>query len=184
MRCFTALATERRRVVECRRFLTSLLLAWMVSPLGADDPRSSGQATVDFSRDILPILSDNCFQCHGPDEKARKAKLRFDTKEGAFRVKDGKTVIVPGKSAESELVRRITTTDMDDRMPPAKSNHKLTARQIELLTRWVDEGAKWGGHWAFNPISTPKPAPVKKKSWPVNDIDRFVLARLEQEGLA
>src|SRR5216110_203044 len=116
MRCFTALATERRRVVECRRFLTSLLLAWMVSPLGANDPRSSGQATVDFSRDILPVFSDNCFQCHGPDEKARKAKLRLDTQEGAFRVKNGNAVIVSGQSAESDLFRRITAVDPDDLM--------------------------------------------------------------------
>src|SRR5712692_434048 len=74
----------------------------------------SGQ--VDFSRDVLPILSDNCYQCHGPDEKARKAKLRFDTKEGAFRLKDGKTVIVPGKSAASELVTRVTSSDPEEVM--------------------------------------------------------------------
>src|SRR5438067_8570649 len=88
--------------------------------------------TVDFTRDIRPILSDNCYQCHGPDEKARKAKLRLDVKEGAFRVKDGKTVIVSGKSAESELIRRVTNTDPDEVMPPLKSNRKLTAAQIEL----------------------------------------------------
>src|SRR5438874_711493 len=90
--------------------------------------------SVDFSRDILPIFSENCIQCHGPDEKARKAKLRFDIREGAFRVKDGKSVIVPGKSSESELVRRTTTTDPDEHMPPAKTNQKLTARQISLIT--------------------------------------------------
>ena len=145
---------------------------------------SADEKFVDFSREIQPILSDNCYQCHGPDEKARKAKLRFDTKEGAFRLSDGKSVIIPGKSVESELVRRITTTDPDDHMPPPKSNHKLTARQIEILTRWIDEGAKWGAHWAFNPIASPKPPSVKNKKWPNNDIDRFILARLEQEGLA
>ncbi len=138
---------------------------------------------VNFSRDIHPIFSDNCFQCHGPDEKARKAKFRLDTKEGAFRLKDGKTVIVPGKSAESELFRRITTGDPDDLMPPPESNHKLTPKQIDLIKVWIDEGAKWGRHWAFNPIESPRPPRTKNQRWPVNEIDRFVLARLEQEGL-
>src|SRR6266581_2868818 len=146
--------------------------------------RAAGKGRVDFSRDILPILSDNCFQCHGPDEKARKGKLRLDTKEGAFRVKDGKSVIIPGKSSESELFRRITTKDPDDLMPPPESIHKLTTRQIALIHQWIDEGAPWGRHWAFNPIQAPKAPRVKNKHWPVNDIDRFVLARLEQEGLA
>src|SRR3954467_14688899 len=85
-----------------------------------------------FDRDILPILSDNCYQCHGPDEKARKAKLRLDTKEGAFRVKDDVAVIVPGKPVESELVRRITSKDPDEVMPSPKSNRKLTPQQIDL----------------------------------------------------
>src|SRR6266481_3111088 len=104
---------------------------------------------VDFNRDIRPILSDDCYQCHGPDEKARKAKLRLDTKEGAFRLKDGKGILIPGKSAESELIRRVTNTDPDEVMPPPKSNRKLTAAQIDLLRRWIDQGAKWGLHWAF-----------------------------------
>ena len=119
------------------------VLALVAVPVRAADP------PVDFARDVLPILSDNCFHCHGPDEKARKAKLRLDTKEGAFRVRDGEAVIVPGKSAESELVRRITADDPDEVMPPPKSNRKLTPQQIETLKRWVDQGAKWGQHWAF-----------------------------------
>jgi hypothetical protein len=146
--------------------------------------QSAGKGGVDFSRDILPVFSENCFKCHGPDEKARKAKLRLDTKEGAFRLKDGKAVIVPGKSAESELFRRITTRDQDDLMPPPESHHQLTAKQIGLIQQWIDQGAKWGRHWAFNPIEALEPPPVKNKHWPVNDIDRFVLARLEQEKFA
>src|SRR4051812_48982656 len=94
-----------------------LLVCGAIPVRGADAP-------VDFTRDVLPILSDNCFFCHGPDEKARKAKLRFDTKEGAFRVRDGEAVIVPGKSGESELVRRITARDDDEKMPPPKSARK------------------------------------------------------------
>jgi len=176
----------RGRVVWWLRCLTSLLLVakapgFTAAAVGRDSP-AKGEA--DFSRDVLPIFSDNCFKCHGPDEKARKAKLRLDTKEGAFRVKDGKTVIVPGKSAESELFSRIITRDPDDLMPPPESNHKLTVKQIELVRRWIDGGAKWGRHWAFNPITPPAPPRVKNKHWPVNEIDRFVLARLDVEKLA
>jgi hypothetical protein len=141
-------------------------------------------ASVEYDRDIRPILSDNCYQCHGPDEKARKAKLRLDLKESAFRVQDGIAVIKPGKSAESELVRRISTSDTDDLMPPPKSNHKLTPKQIDVIKQWIDSGAKWSGHWAFNPIQSPKPPVVKNARWPANEIDHFILARLEQEKLS
>src|SRR6266404_618741 len=178
-------ATKQGRVDRCARFLASLMVAAAVSALAAT-PQSRNtpdKATVDFSRDILPIFSDNCFKCHGPDEKSRKGKLRLDTKEGAFRVKDGQSVIVPGKGAGSELFRRITTTNQDDLMPPSESNRKLTAKQIELIKRWIDQGAKWGQHWAFNPIANPKPPAVKNRRWPVNEIDWFVLARLDREGL-
>jgi hypothetical protein len=150
------------------RPLGLLLLALAAGPLRAGDP------PVDFGRDVLPILSDNCFFCHGPDEKARKAKLRLDTKEGAFRVRDGEAVIVPGKSAESELVRRLTAEDAGERMPPPKANRKLSARQIDTLKRWVDQGAKWGQPWAFTPL--------RKPDGP-GSIDHFIRARLEKEGL-
>src|SRR5215470_14191957 len=134
-------------------------------------------APIEYDRDIRPIFSDNCYQCHGPDEKARKAKLRLDMKESVFRVQDGVTVIKPGKSAESELVRRITTSDTDDLMPPPRSNHKLTPKQIELIRQWIDSGAKWSQHWAFNTIQSPKVPAVKDSHWPANDIDRFIVAR-------
>src|SRR5438445_2705197 len=94
------------------------------------------QAKLNFSRDIHPILSNNCFPCHGPDEKARKGKLRLDTKDGAF-----EKVVVPGKPEASTLVQRITSADPQEAMPPAKSGKKLTPREVEVLTRWVKEGA-------------------------------------------
>lgn len=141
-------------------------------------------ASIEYDRDIRPILSDNCYQCHGPDEKARKAKLRLDVKESALRVQDGIAVIKPGNSTESELVRRITTSDTDDLMPPPKSNHKLTPKQIDLIKQWIDSGAKWSQHWAFNPIQSPKLPAIKNTRWPANEIDHFVLARLEQENLS
>src|SRR4051812_43443385 len=138
---------------------------------------------VSYDRDILPILSDNCYACHGPDEKARKAKLRLDTKEGAFRVKDDVAVIVPGKSAESELFRRISSHDPDEVMPPPKSNHKVTPAQIDLLKRWIDQGAKWGVHWSFVPPVRPELPKTQLQGWSRNGIDSFVLSRLESEGL-
>src|SRR5438128_5636971 len=114
---------------------------------------AAGGQPVQFSRDILPLLSQNCFQCHGPDEKARKAKLRLDTQDGA------RKVVVPGKRADSELVRRIAAEDPEERMPPLKSGRKLTALQKELLARWIDQGAAWGKHWAYEtPVRPALPA--------------------------
>src|SRR4051812_21383558 len=108
---------------------TITLLLTLLAPLA--DP-----GKVDFARDVLPILSDNCFHCHGPDAKARKAGLRLDTKEGAFKARKGRTTIVPGKSADSELIRRVASTDADERMPPPDSNRHLTAKQVETLRKW------------------------------------------------
>ena len=115
-----------------RRYCYYLAIALAVPRLFA--AVSSARHTVDFNRDIQPILADNCYSCHGPDEKKRKAKLRLDTKEGAFRIKDGKAVIVRGQSAQSELYRRISASaEDDDHMPPVKSKRHLTAGQIESI---------------------------------------------------
>ena len=139
-------------------------------------------ASVDYGRDVLPILSDKCYHCHGPDEKARKAKLRFDVKESALRTNE--PVIIPGRGSASELVRRITTTNLDDKMPPPESNRSLTPKQIETLTHWIDEGAKWGQHWAFVPPRRPEvPRVESPKSKVQNPIDAFVIARLQKEGV-
>jgi hypothetical protein len=143
---------------------------------------------VDFSRDILPILSDKCFLCHGPDANTRKADLRLDIREGALRTEA--PVIVPGNSTESELFLRISSEDELDVMPPPKSNRKLAKAQVELLRQWIDSGANWGQHWAFVPLrsqtqSQVPPSPdARRPDWPRNDIDRFILARLERERLA
>src|SRR5881396_4347736 len=117
------------------------------------DSKNSALKPVDFNRDIRPILSDTCFACHGPDEKQRMAKLRFDTKEGAFAKPD---VIVPGDSGKSRLVQRITAADESFRMPPPFSGRTLTDKQITLLRRWIDEGAKWETHWAYVPPRRPE----------------------------
>jgi hypothetical protein len=145
------------------------------------DSRVAADGAVDFNRDVRPILSDNCFQCHGPDDGSRMARLRFDTKEGAF-AKAG--VIIAGDAANSRLMKRVTSTNADLVMPPTGAGHKLTEAQINTLRRWIDEGAAWGSHWAFIPPRRVALPEVKNKAWARNAIDAFALARLEKEGLS
>ena len=150
-----------------------------------DCARAANNGTIDFGRDILPILSQNCFHCHGPDEGTREAKLRLDTHEGVLRERNDITVVVPGHPEKSELILRITSTDPDEAMPPADSNKKLTPAQIELLKRWVAEGARWGKHWAYQAPERPAVPAVRETAPvpPTNAIDHFVRARLEREGI-
>ncbi|MFT5467874.1 MAG: hypothetical protein ACI8UO_002981 [Verrucomicrobiales bacterium] len=138
------------------------------------------QAPVDFNREIRPILANNCYFCHGPDEEERKADLRLDTFAGA--TKDG--AIVPGKPDESELIFRVTeAADHEDLMPPTKSNKaRLTSEQVATLRRWIAEGGEYQGHWAFEPIADVEP-PKVEGDWVKNPIDQFIQARLEKEGL-
>jgi mono/diheme cytochrome c family protein len=166
-----------------RAWAVAALALWpLLVPRAAEGQAAKGR--IDFSRQIRPILSENCFECHGPDDRARKARLRLDTKQGAFgRLRHGGHAVVPGKAAESELVVRITAADPSERMPPAKSKKRLTPEQIDLLRRWVEQGAKWSEHWAFVPPQRPPLPPVKDRAWPRNTLDTFVLARLEKEGL-
>jgi hypothetical protein len=138
---------------------------------------------VDFNREIRPILSDNCFHCHGPDEANRKVGLRLDTKDGAFAKRGDTAVILPGNSKDSRLVQRITHEKKVLRMPPAYSNLSLTPAQIDVMKRWIDEGAKWETHWAFSAPKKVEPPPVRNAAWSRNPIDRFLYARLEKEGL-
>ena len=144
------------------------------------DQKPATTAPIDFNRDISPILSDACFACHGPDTAQRKAGLRFDTKDGAF-ARTG--VIVPGDSSNSRLIKRVAAPNPETRMPPADSGKTLSTRQVELLRRWIDEGAKWNTHWAYLPPKRHEPPSVAMASWPRNPIDNFVLARLEREGV-
>lgn len=143
-------------------------------------------ATVDFNRDIRPILSDKCFTCHGPDKANRVTQLRFDTEEGAKQpLSDGRFAIVAGAPDNSELVRRIASDDEAVRMPPAAAGHaKLSEREIGLVRRWIEQGAKWQRHWSFIPPRRPELPRVKNRGWIQNPIDAFVLQRLEREKLA
>jgi hypothetical protein len=144
----------------------------------------SGAKPVDFNRDIRPILSDKCFVCHGLDAPAKKIKLRLDSEVAATAdLGGGRHAIVPGEPNKSELVKRVTHADEARRMPPADSGRALTKREVDLLTEWIRQGAKWRAHWAFVAPVRPEPPPVKNAAWPKNAIDHFVLARLEREGL-
>ena len=145
---------------------------------------SAAEAKIDFNRDIRPILSDNCYACHGPDESHREGGFRLDRKDSAFGKADSDSVvIVPGKPEASELIVRIVTDDVDLRMPPADSTKSLSEDQIDLLKRWVEQGATWQEHWAFIPPVKREPPTVSRADWVRNPIDSFILKRLDYEWL-
>ena len=162
------------------------LRGWLLVILGSSGFSRSSHAVeaISFSRDVMPILSEHCFQCHGPDEKARKAKLRLDSREGVLLSgKDGVAAVIPGQSRRSKLVQRIESTHADELMPPPENKHPLKREQIALLKRWIDEGAVWGKHWAFEKPVRPSLPQVKQRAWPRNDLDYFVLRQIEKESL-
>jgi Protein of unknown function (DUF1553)/Protein of unknown function (DUF1549)/Planctomycete cytochrome C len=141
-------------------------------------------AKLSFNRDIRPILADKCFKCHGPDAKQGKGKLRLDNERDAKGpAASGSAAIVSGKIEESELFARITSQDADERMPPKDSGKSLSAAEINLLKKWIEEGAAYEGHWAFTPPVRPALPAVKNRGWCRNPIDFFILAKLEANGL-
>ncbi len=167
------------------KLCVSLLLAGAAVFAFWPAPKLTAAAAQDvqFNRDIRPILSGSCFQCHGPDEKNRKAGLRLDTFEGATKDRSGYKAIAPGKPDDSELLKRVTAHDASV-MPPASSKKAaITPQQADLLRSWIAQGAKYQGHWAFQPLAKIQPPAVKNTKWVRNDIDRFILARLEREGM-
>ena len=140
---------------------------------------------VDFNFQVRPILSDKCFNCHGPDSRQRKAGLRLDTKEGALgENRSGGRAIVPGNVEESDLIARIRADDPSERMPPKSLGRSLSTAEIDVLRRWIEQGADWKPHWAFLPPHAAPIPDVKNASWPRNPIDSFVLARLDAVGLS
>ena len=143
------------------------------------------EARLDFNRDVRPILSDRCFACHGPDGEDRQAGLRLDDREAAAaELASGARAIVPGDPKQSEIIARITSTDPDVVMPPPRLNKPITPAEAEILKRWIAEGAEYRGHWAFERLERPAVPDVKNTAWPRTPIDRFILTRLEHEGLA
>ncbi|WP_422926600.1 PSD1 and planctomycete cytochrome C domain-containing protein [Singulisphaera sp. PoT] len=141
-------------------------------------------ATIDFGKQIRPILSNACFQCHGPDANERQAELRLDLRDGAINPSEsGKPAIVPGKPDESPLLKRIHAKNKNLLMPPAESNKSLTEEQKGLLKAWIEQGAKYETHWSFTPPTRPSTPKSAEKGWVRNTIDRFILAKLDSEGL-
>lgn len=157
--------------------LAGALLAWISRSDAAPAP-------IDFNREIRPILSEHCFTCHGPDDGKRKAGLRLDSEQEAFKtLKSGGRAVVAGDLKNSLLVTRIHTSDADELMPPPKHGKPLNSQQIELLTKWVEQGAHWQKHWAFVPPQRPEIPKTKDKSWGRNALDQFILKKLEDSGL-
>ncbi len=171
-----------RRLSYGRIVLASTLVCFGMCGPVALSAAEEGKKTVDFDRDIRPILSDNCYSCHGPDQEHRKAKLRLDTREGVFGKDKQEGVVKPGSLDESELLQRILSTEKDETMPPPETNKKLKPEQVELVKAWILQGAPYKGHWAFEvPV---KPAePAVESTWARNPIDRFLLAEMKNKGL-
>jgi hypothetical protein len=159
------------------------LVAVIAIGLAVASQAHGAETPLSFNRDVRPILSDNCFSCHGFDPKNRKAGRRLDTPDGATAEHEGVRAIVPGDLAKSELWQRLNSTDNDDVMPPPKSHKTVTAAQKETLKRWIEQGAKYEAHWSFIPVTAVDVPQVQRSEWPRNDIDHFILARLEKEDL-
>ena len=157
-------------------------LCLLVAPLSAEPALNRGE-TVEFQREVRPVLADNCFACHGPDANARQAGLRLDTRDGAFADRGGYRIIVPGNSAESRLYQRMSHPEGVARMPPPTAGRRPTAEQVETIRAWIDQGAAWRSHWAYEPVSRPAPPEAGALGPAEGEIDAFVLARLREAGL-
>lgn len=163
---------RKYRMLQSSRASISLALFWSIAlaaPAAADD--------ILFNRDIRPILSEHCFQCHGPDSASRQADLRLDDAEYA------RKILVAGQGQPSEFARRILSTDPDERMPPAESGKALSEAQKQLLVRWVESGSEFQPLWSFMAPQRPSLPRVEQVEWVRGDLDRFILHRLEKEGL-
>lgn len=168
--------------MRCRRALIAVCIV-LTAASACGDETAGGVDRVDYNRQVRHILSRNCYACHGPDSAARKVNLRLDTRAGALAPRPGGPAIVPGEADESKLVMRVLSFDESYKMPPPESGKQLTDEEIDLLTRWIDQGAKYADHWAFVPPTRPDPPTLRESSWPRNAIDSFILARLERDGI-
>ncbi|UUO06435.1 PSD1 and planctomycete cytochrome C domain-containing protein [Blastopirellula sp. J2-11] len=159
------------------RIALLLVLSLPVCTAAAEPP--------DFAQEVLPILSARCFACHGPDTEVREAGLRLDVRKDAIRALDsGVAAIVPGSSDESELIQRVFTSDEFSQMPPPETGKSLTTQEKEILKRWVEDGAPYAEHWSFQTVQRPELPNVGGDDWPRNEIDHFVLARLQSAGMS
>ncbi len=169
-----------------RRISVSAIVAcvWVLFNLLNTPIPSVAQEKVDYNRDIRPLLSNTCYQCHGPDNKTREAGLRLDQQtEALAKLESGGHAIVPGNKEKSALYQRLIAKDPAERMPPEEIGKTLSAKEVELIGKWIDQGAPWRGHWSFiAPVQT-KPPQTKWQNLTQNPVDQFLFARLEKEGL-
>jgi hypothetical protein len=180
--------SAHRYLVLC--FAFCLGIGGATGHLSAEEASNGNSAVaedrIDFTLEIRPILSNKCFQCHGPDEGSRESELRLDAKAELFKDLGGHQAVVPGKPEESELLRRVTSDEDYERMPPIDSDYPpLTPAEIDVLRRWIEQGAEWEEHWAFVAPSRPdlpQTQEVNGRSWGVNEIDAFTLSRMQQKG--
>ncbi|MFL3667147.1 MAG: c-type cytochrome domain-containing protein, partial [Verrucomicrobiota bacterium] len=158
------------------------ILALPLNSIATTD--ATKERPVNFNQAISPILSKHCLECHGPDANQRKARLRLDIYDKAISPRKSKpAAILPGNSAESLLVERITSKNSDERMPPPGNGTKLSEIEIEMLKTWIDEGASYQRHWAFETVADQQLPRVRDNAWPSQSIDHFILAKLEQVEL-
>lgn len=169
----------QRVVQNCLLWLAALVLL----PLATAQAEEQTPPPVDFGRDIQPILSDRCFQCHGPDNKNRQAELRLDTQSGILaQLPSSSRAVVPGQPDQSALYERVASSDPDIQMPPPDSGLKVTKEQAELIRRWIQQGAPYHQHWAFERPRRALLPQVQQRDWPQQPLDYFVLAELERRG--
>ncbi|MBU6179971.1 MAG: DUF1549 domain-containing protein, partial [Verrucomicrobia bacterium] len=161
-----------------KRVWTILLLSGLIPGLSA-----VAEEKIDFNRQIRPLISNHCVACHGPDDKERKADLRLDTVEGATADLGGYAAVVPGKPDESEMLLRILSEDDEEVMPPPKKGKRFTHEQADLIRRWIAQGGDYEKHWSYEPPVKHEVPAAADTAQPVNEIDRFLLAQLEKEGL-
>ncbi len=167
---------------DCTSLMIGRLFISLACFAAAFSPLVWAEEAVSFNRHVRSILSENCYYCHGPDEETQEADLRLDTFAGATRDLGGYAAIVPGDPDASELIYRIE--DHGDPMPPKKSKKAINPEQLDTLKRWIKQGAKYEPHWSFMPVKAVTPPEPQNSAWVKNEIDRFVLSRLEREGIA
>jgi hypothetical protein len=172
------LGAPMRSIAMMVTLTASALIFLTASSRAANEP-----GRVDFNRDIRPVLSESCYQCHGPDRNKRKADLRLDARDGLFRSTPVSTIVVAGKPDQSELLSRITSEDSDTRMPPPKNGSQLSSEHIELIKRWIEQGAEWKGHWAYLANSRPAVPDADIHHRATGAIDRFIRVRLQAQKL-
>jgi len=172
------LAVRRALVLTLAPLLATLALT---AGEGRPEAPAASAEPVDFGGQVRPLLAERCFRCHGLDEQ--KGEVRLDQREAVFRDRDGWSVVVPGDADASELWYRVNADDPEERMPPADAGPPLTPEERDLLRRWIEEGADWREHWALEPVRAAAPPAVADAAWPLQDLDRFLLAEMEERGL-